>query len=95
MFQVIDEDLLSRLIKYLKDSESDNFVRGTDNLEFHQNMKSKYPIVTNIILSIASESGHLNKPEAELILAIVNHTLHIYNQATRREQSNYYKKNQW
>ena len=88
MFHVIDEDLLSRLIKYLKGSESDNFVRGTDNLEFHQHMKSKYPIVTNIILSIANESGHLNKPEAELILAIVNHTLHIYNQATRREQSN-------
>ena len=92
IFQVVDEDLLDTLISYLKGSKSDNFVRGTDNLHIHQNMKSKYPIIANIIINLANNSGHLEKPEAELILAIVNHTKQVYNSALKRNPSNYYKR---
>ena len=55
-------------------------------------MKSKYPIIANIIINLANNSGHLEKPEAELILAIVNHTKQVYNSAIKRNSSHYYKR---
>ena len=62
-----------------------NIVRGTDNLHNHQNMKSKYPIIVNIIINLANNSGHLEKSEANLILAIVNHTKQVYNSAIKKK----------
>ena len=78
MFHVVDEDLLDKSIDYLKGSKSYNIVRGTYSLFNHQNMKSKYPIIVNIIINLAITGGHLEKSEANLILAIVNHTKQVY-----------------
>lgn len=89
LFQVIDTELLGQLKSYLKGSKDHNFVRGPSNIHLHQKMMSKYPVITSIILSLATEDGQLEKPVSSLLLSIVNHTLDVYNSATKRDRSDY------
>lgn len=92
LFQVVDLELLGQLECYLVGSTSHNFVRGTRNIEMHQNMKSKYPVVTSIINNLANEAGQLEKPVSDILLALVKHTLSVYNSSLQRSTNSYTKR---
>ena len=62
LFQVVDLELLGQLKCYLGGSISHNFVRGTRNIEMHQNIKSKYPVITSIFNNLANKEEQLEKP---------------------------------
>ena len=93
LFQVIDEELLCKLKKFLLGSKDHNFVRGTQNIEMHQQMKFRYPVITLIILNLATEDGQLEKPVSNLLLSVVNHTLGVYNSAIKRSKDDYSLRN--
>ena len=90
IFQVVHTNLLNSLCQYLKGSKEHNFVRGTANWKLNKEMRKHYPIVTDIVCGLADSNGHLKKPVAEFLLALVNHTLSVYDSARTRTSADYY-----
>ena len=93
MFQVVNKTLLHSLGLYLRGSEENNFVRGTNNLNMLTEMRQHYPVMTNIIFDLADSNGHLKKPIAIFLLSLVNHTLSVYDSARIRRNSDYTLRN--
>ena len=90
IFQVVDEYLLGDLVKYLKNTEEFNFVKGVGNVNMHQKMRSQYPVVTDIIVNLANEDGFLAKPLSKFLLAIINHTLAVLKSIEGRNYNDYF-----
>lgn len=90
IFQIIDEQLLGDLVRYLKRNAEFNFVKGVCNIDMHQKMRSQYPVMTDIIVNLANEDGFLSKPLSKFSLAIVNHTLSVLNSSVGRSEHDYF-----
>ena len=62
IFQVIDQQLLDDLTKYLEGDSRYNFVKDIDNITLHQRMRTHYPVFLDIILNLAGDLGMLEEP---------------------------------
>ena len=89
IFPVIDEQLLHQLTLYLRGDEQHNFVGGS-NIELMEKLQTKYPVITNTIVSLTNRDGKLEKPVANLFLAIVKHAISVFQSAIKRNSSDYY-----
>ena len=62
IFQANDQQLLDDLTKYLKGDSRYNFVKGIDEITFHQRIQTTYPVFLDIILNLAGDLGMLEEP---------------------------------
>ena len=60
MMQVVKRDLADQLVKFLQDGKA--FWRGTTYIDTHMLMRQEYPVLMDIILSLADDQGVIALP---------------------------------
>ena len=61
LIQVVDKPLLTLVMRFLRGEQKYNFIIGTTNIALHEQLRSEYPVLIQIIRSLANEEGMIEK----------------------------------
>jgi len=81
LIQVVDKPLLTLVMRFLRGEQKYNFIIGTTNIALHEQLRSEYPVLIQIIRSLANEEGMIEKSLRNFLLALLQHILAQYDSA--------------